>query len=342
MIKGKRILCALVAVSMLMCFMLTGCGEGKDSNTTVSSKSNEENTGGSDNSEETSPAYAVILKTAESDYWQTMKSGIEKEAKKQGVSVDIYFADGNNDTEGQLGILEDCLKKGYKAIGVSAVSPTNLVDGIIEAGKNDVYIMLIDEKIDMDAVKKGKGSVLALAATDNEKVGKMGAEYIIDKLENGGEVAIIEGKGSDDFAKDRTKGAKDTFEKEKNIRLVDTQSADWDRQKSAEKVTEIMSKNPNLKAIYCANDEMALGAVDAVKKANKQGKIIVVGSEGTKEAVESIENGELTATIALDSAKVGSASLEQMIKAVEEEKKVDSEDELKTIKIDPYIIDSKD
>ena len=116
-----------------------------------------------------------------------MKKGIEQEADKQGIKVDIFAANSEEDTEGQLRILENCIAKGYKAIGVAPLSPTNLINGIVQANKKGIYIMNIDEKIDMDTLKSTGGSVIAFATTDNVEVGKKGAEYIIDKLADGGE-----------------------------------------------------------------------------------------------------------------------------------------------------------
>lgn len=174
--KKTRILSIIMATVMVFSLVLTGCGTG----------STDKNTGNAD--------YAVILKPLSNDFWAKMKAGIEEEAKKQGVTVDVFSATTEEDTEGQLKILENCINKGYKAIGVAPLSPTNLINGIVEANKKGIYVMNIDEKIDMDSLKAAGGSVIAFATTDNEKVGEKGAQYIIDQLADGGEVAIVEGK----------------------------------------------------------------------------------------------------------------------------------------------------
>lgn len=338
----KRILCALIAVSMLFLSVLTSCGDGKDSNTTVSSQSDSETGGGSDTPTDTAKKYAVILKPLSSDFWEEMKSGIEDEAEKQDVQVDIFAADSEDDAEGQLRILEDCIDKGYKAIGVAPISKTNLIDAIVKANKKGIYIVSIDEKLDMDTLKSAGGSVAAFVSSDNEKVGKKGADYIIDALENGGEVAIIEGKEGSTSSEERKKGAADAFESAEKIKLVSSQTADWDEQKAYDAAKSIIEEHPNLKAFYCCNDIMALGALEAVKNADKLGKIMVVGTDGEEDATDSVEDGELTATVVRDSEELGAVSLRQMIKAVEEKKDIDPEKEAEVITVDCYIFDDKD
>ena len=176
--KTKRLIAIVLAAIAVFTLVLTGCGSKDDSSS-----------GGNSGAE-----YAIILKPLSNDFWAKMKAGIEEEAKKQGVTVDVFAANTEEDTEGQLKILENCINKGYKAIGVAPLSPTNLINGIVQANQKGIYVMNIDEKIDMDSLKAAGGGVIAFATTDNEKVGEKGAQYILDNLKDGGEVAIIEGK----------------------------------------------------------------------------------------------------------------------------------------------------
>lgn len=282
--------------------------------------------------------YAVILKTLSSDFWVSMKKGIEEKAKELNITVDIFAAQSEDDTEGQLKILENCVSKGYKAIGVAPISPTNLVNGIVDANKKGIYVMNIDEKIDMDTLKNAGGSVIGFATTDNVSVGKKGAEFIMNKLTEGGDVAIIEGKAGNASGEARKQGATEQFKSDAKFNLVASQPADWDRQKALDTAASMIQKNPNLKAIYCCNDTMALGALQAVKNANKLGEIIVVGTDGAAEALESVKAGELSATVAQDSAGIGAISLEQMVKAVEKGDKIDPASTPETIPVDSYVV----
>ena len=235
----RKILSIVMALTVVIGIVFAGCGSKTDDKKT---------TDGSGSSSGTAE-YAIILKPLSNDFWANMKAGIEKEAKELGVTVDIFAAQSEDDTEGQLKILENCISKGYKAIGVAPISPTNLINGIVEAKKKGIYVMNIDEKIDMDTLKNAGGSVIAFATTDNEKVGEKGANYIMEQLKDGGEVAIIEGKAGNASGEYRKNGATNAFTANSAFKLVASQPADWDRQKALDTAASMIQKYPNLKAI---------------------------------------------------------------------------------------------
>lgn len=285
--------------------------------------------------------YAVVLKTQASDFWVKMKDGVVAKANDLGVKVDIYAAQSEEDTEGQLKILENCLTKNYKAIGVAPLSPVNLIPGVVKANQKGIYVMNIDEKIDMKSLKSAGGSVIGFATTDNVQVGKKGAEYIISKLTEGGKVAIIEGKAGNASGESRKQGATDAFKANNKFSIVGSLPGDWDRQKALDVATSFIQSNPDLKGIYCCNDTMALGALQAVINAKKLGKIMVVGTDGDAEAVKSINDGQLSATVAQDPGAIGAKSLEEMVKAVKAQAKIDPNVEPAMIPIESNLITKK-
>lgn len=328
--KKRRIISLVLAAVLMIALVLTGCSNG-GSETTAADNSSESSNGGTAD-------YAVILKPASNDFWAKMAEGIKEEAKKQGVTVDVFNATTEEDTEGQLKILENCITKGYKAIGVAPLSPTNLINGIVEANKKGIYVMNIDEKVDVDSLKAAGGSIIGFATTDNEKVGEKGAQYIIDNLSDGGKVAIIEGKAGNASGESRKTGATNAFKNAENIELVSSQPADWDRQKALDTAASMIQSSPDLKAIYCCNDTMALGALQAVKNAGKLGDILVVGTDGAAEALTSVEAGELSATVAQNSAEIGATSLRKMIETVKAGTEIDVNADPETIPVDSYIV----
>ena len=329
--KIRKITAALLALTIICC-TLTACGGKKEENPKPDSSGVSDLASGEAD-------YAIILKTLSNDFWAKMKAGIEEEAKALGVKVDIFAAQSEDDTAGQLSIFENCLTKKYKAIGVAPLSPTNLINGIVQANEKGIYVMNIDEKIDIDTLRNAGGSVIAFATTDNVAVGEKGANFIITQLgENGGDVAIIEGKAGNASGESRKTGATNAFKKADKIKLVASQPADWDRQKALDTATSYIQMYPNLKAIYCCNDTMALGALQAVINADKLGKIIVVGTDGSAEALESIRAGQLDATVAQDPAKIGATSLRKMVEAAKEKPNFDPKAEPQMIPVDSNIV----
>jgi D-allose transport system substrate-binding protein len=262
-------------------------------------------------------AYAVVLKTLANPFWVSMKQGIEAEGQKQGVKVDVLAAQSESDLQGQLNILEDLLGKGYKGIGFAPISPVNLIPGVAQAYKKGVFLVNIDEKADMAQLKSAGANVFAFITTNNVQVGGKAASFMVKTIGSaGGKVAIIEGQAGNASGEDRRKGAADVFNGTSGYTLVASQPADWDRTKALDVATNMIQRFPDLKGIYCANDTMALGAQQAVENAGKAGQIIVVGTDGVPEAVQSVQSGKMAATVAQDPAEVGAEALRQLIKAV--------------------------
>ncbi len=260
--------------------------------------------------------YAIILKTQATDFWVKMWKGVEEEAEAKGVKVDLYAAQSEEDLEGQLTILESCISKGYKGIGIAPLSSVNVLPGIGEATEKGITVVDIDEKFDEQELENQGGATVAYVATDNVAVGNKGGQYIVDNVDEGAQVAIIEGKSGNQSSEDRAEGARKAFE-DAGLDIIGSQAADWDRQTALDIATTYIQQNPDLKGIYCCNDGMALGAIQAVINADKVGEILVVGTDGDSEAVESIAAEQLSATVAQDPAQIGATSLDLLIDAVE-------------------------
>ena len=156
--------------------------------------------------------YAFLLKTLANPFWAQMKEGIEQEAKKQGVEVEVFASPSEGDVQAQLTLFEDLLNKNYKGIAFAPISPVNLIQPVAKAYKKGIFLVDLDERIDTNNLKQAGGNIEAFVTTDNVAVGKKGADFILSKLgDKGGKVAIIEGKAGVASGEARKKGATDAF-----------------------------------------------------------------------------------------------------------------------------------
>lgn len=339
--KGMKLLSILMM--LVLAISLTACGsksaevEDKDSKDVTTAESKDtKNTEEAEVNEEAE--IAIILKTLANPFWVSMKDGIEAEAEALGIKVDVYAAQSEDDLQGQLNLFETAISKKYKAIGIAPLSPVNLNTAIASANEKGIYVANIDEKVDLEQLQSIGGNVICLVTTDNVAVGAKAAGFIIDQLQDGGQVAIIEGKAGNASGEDRKNGAKQAFEANDKFEIVDSQPADWDRTKALDVASNIISKNPELKAFYACNDTMALGAYQAVKNAGKEGEILVVGTDGAPEAVDSIQAGGLSATVAQDPAEIGAEALRHLLDAANEQPEMDSTTAPATIPVDSKLI----
>lgn len=236
-----------------------------------------------------------VCKAFENEFWRMQKEGAEAivaDLQDQGydITIDVRAAQGESDEQGQLAVFNDMINKEYDGILVSAISPGNLVPGAEEANKKGIEMV-----VSMDAFMP---QIESTVGAWHYQAGQLAAEYINEAIGGEGQVAIIQGLPKASPAISRTEGFKKWFEENNpKVEVVAVQNADWDRMK-AKDVTDIWLKQyPDLKGIYANNDTMAMGALESARAADKIGKIIIVGTDGTSEAKTPIADGELTATI---------------------------------------------
>ena len=252
-----------------------------------------------------------VIKQLQNNFWQSLKTGYEDAGKTiaegEGIAltVDAQAAQDESDEEGQLTIMNNMINKKYNAILFSPISDSNLFSGVETAVEEGITTVNVN-----DGVCQNTPYFVGPNAYQN---GVLAAQWIAEKLNNEGQVAIVVGKVSAYAARERTAGFKEWMaENAPNIEIVAEQSADWDRQTAKELTETWLTQYPDLKAIFSNNDDMALGVVEAVRAAEKEGgeHIYVVGVDGNAEAYDSIRAGGQDATIDSFPYYMGQASLE--------------------------------
>ena len=257
----------------------------------------------------------VILKTLNNDYFIDLKNGFQDAADKYGVKVEFFAAPGEGDLLIQKQLMEDMLAKQFDLIAINPMSTSNLLDpaeratemGIPLINVNDAYISPEDKA-------KHNIEIVSYISTDWADQMRHQVDYCAERLgAEGGEIAHIMGFPGSTAATDRLEGYKDQLTKHPELKDVAVLPADWDRQKAMDVASDMIQAHPNLKCISASNDNMALGAIQAIKNAGKTGQIIVMGCDGIPDAITAIRNGELDATVAFMQYENGYNSIEAAI-----------------------------
>ncbi len=265
---------------------------------------------------------AVLLKTLANPFWVDMQEGIVEEAARLGVEVDIFAVAQEGDAEEQLRLFENVLAREYDGIAFAPITPVNLIPVISKANDLGIPVVNLDEAVPFDTLRDRGAFVYSFVTTNNVNVGQQAAEFVIEKLgAEGGKVAVIEGMAGNVSGDDRRDGFTNRIKQESNIEVVASQPANWDRTQALNVATNILNRHPDLKAIYAANDTMALGALRAVE--NLGLNVIVVGTDGVPEAIEAVKEGRLAATIAQDPAMIGKVGLRLLVEALNIPRQVD-------------------
>jgi ABC-type sugar transport system substrate-binding protein len=214
----------------------------------------------------------------------------------------------------QLKILQSWLAEGsLEGLVVTPFRPTTLNSSLSVASRKNLPIINIDELIPEEVANADGIKILARIASNNVEVGKLDAQLVLNSVPKGSDVAVIEGDPVTTSSMDRVKGFTNAA-KEGGLKIVASQPANWDRKKARELATQTLADDLNLKAIFVANDDMALGVVDAVRAAGATGKVIVVSVDATPDALEAVKQGLLAGTVAQYPDAMAYVAIETMVK----------------------------
>lgn len=231
---------------------------------------------------------SAIMKSISNEFWRSLKEGYEKAAENSGISIRVDATTDEGDEIGQQTMMDNAVNQGVQAIMASPISDSNLAAAVDNAKTAEIPVVNVN-----DGLIANCDYYVGPNAYMN---GQLAAEWLSGKLGDEGEVGIVIGMPKAFAARERTQGFEDwVADNNSGMEIVAKQNADWDRQKAKELASTWITQYPDMKAIFCNNDDMALGVVEAVEEADSE--ILVVGVDGIGEAYDSIRAGKLDATV---------------------------------------------
>lgn len=296
--KKLKVLSLLVGV-ILICSLIAGCGGQQASQSSENEQQKAEET----------IKIGVIVKALNSDFWKTVEAGAKAAGKDLGVEVEVLGPSAETAVSEQINMIEDQITRGVSALAVAPSQPASAIPVFDQAKAAGIPVVLIDT----DAPWEDK---VSFVGTGNYNGGKQAGEFIAEKLGKGGKVVILRGAAGDPTHDERSNGAIEVL-REKGLEILDIQPANSERGLGMTVMENILQVHPDVQGVFATNDEMALGALRALQAANKE--IIVVGFDGSPDALKSIENGELTATVAQNSFNIGYQGVVAAVKAAKGE-----------------------
>ena len=244
-------------------------------------------------------------------FWAAVEAGAKERAKELKVDVIVLAPPAESDIQSQISQIEDQLSKKIDAMALAPTDPNALKPVVEEARKQGVGVVFIDTK--------GINEGVTFIGTNNEQGAKLAADYICKNVEKGSEVAILQGIITQSTGKARAEGAHNGLSA-CGLRVVAEQPADWDTAKAQSAMENILTGHPNLKALFASNDNMALGAVQAIKSAGLSGKLLVVGFDANPNAAAAVLAGDMAATVAQNPKNMGRLGVENALKVKHGEK----------------------
>lgn len=230
---------------------------------------------------------AYLVPTLDSAFFTTLGQGAQKAADDFGV--ELTFVGANLDVATQVKQVEDFLQKGVDVLVIQAADSAGIVAAVNAAEKAGVPVVTTGDKPDA-------GKVTTHIGFDNVESGVIGADFIGGQLKGKGNVVELIGRLGTSSGREKSQGLKQGLSKFPDMKIVSSQPAEFSREKAVTVMENIIQAQPQIDAVYAANDDMALGALQALKAAGRDKGVVIMGNDGIDDAIAAIKRGEMAAT----------------------------------------------
>lgn len=321
--KKTMVMCL---VASMMAAMLTACGSGSEtaeSSTAPAAETNTESTDGEAEEASSGVDYSGLTiawspANLTNELQVTLTDDLTAELSQLGCTM--LTADPSSDPTKQVEQVENYIAQGVDMILMSPVDAAACGVVVTEAAEAGIPMMIVNCKLD------NLDEALCYVGCDDTTAGETLMQYVADELGGNGTIAILRGPDGLDAQIKRTAGFDTVLSANAGLTVFDSQAADWETAK-AMSITEDWLQTTELSAVVCENDEMAVGAVEAIKGEGLScDDVMVVGIDGIDSAVASIAAGEMRATLLQDADAIAAKTVEVMCQFFEQgESTIDAE-----------------
>ena len=219
--------------------------------------------------------------------------------KAKDKDVEFYVVAASSGTK-QVGDVEDLMIKGINALVILPHNPATLQKVIEEAYASGIYTVVVDRELATPAQN-------IFIAGDNPGLGRVGAEWLADEMDGSGNVVVIEGMQIP-INKQRVDAFNAVIAKHPDIKILDSQPADWSTQKALAVMENFLQKHPEIDAVWCQDDDMLKGVMQAIKESGRTEIKTVLGGAGSKDIIKMImeDNPVVRATVTYNPSMVAS------------------------------------
>ena len=247
----------------------------------------------------------LSVSTLNNPFFVTLRDGAQSAADEAGA--ELIVSDAQNDTAQQQDDIQNFITQQVNVILVNPVDSDAVVPAIEAANQANIPVIALDRGA-------SGGEIATTIASDNVQGGNLAGEELI-RLVGSGSVAQLEGIPGAEPARDRGQGFQDAIAAQSAVEVVASQTANFDRGEGLNVTENILQANPDVAGIFAQNDEMALGAVQALGDSAGD-EVKVVGFDAIEDALSAIQDGAMNATIAQQPEVMGSLGVENAISII--------------------------
>jgi len=236
------------------------------------------------------------ISTLNNPFFVTLSEGAKANAQEQGAEISIV--DAQDDASKQASDVEDLIQQGVDLILINPVDSSAVGSAVESANAAGIPVITVDRTADT-------GEVVSHIASDNVAGGVLAGEYLLELVGEGAKAAMLEGVAGSSAARDRGEGFLKAVDGK--VDLVSSLTANFDRGEGLTVMENMLQANPEIQAVFAQNDEMALGALEAIQATGKD--IKVIGFDATDDALAAIKAGKLAASVAQKPEEIGKSAI---------------------------------
>lgn len=301
-----------ITILTLLMLLIAGCGGGSSQPTEPSPSGN-----GADGGEQPAPAEPqkqIVVGVSLPDQTNPLYVGIADGMKARGeeLGVEVRILAANQDQGRQINQINDLITQQVDVIVASPLTVEGAVVGYEDANRAGIPILSIARNLDMPDLE------WAMIGADWQAAGKKTAEWIAERLNGEGKIGVLSGPPGASFAMDQVAGLEEVVAANPGMEIVANLNSPLTLESGLDLTQNILTANPEqLDAIFAVNDDLALGAAQAVEEAGRAGQVIITGFNGNPPAVEAITQGRMHVTTALKPFTWGKIGLDAALEVVE-------------------------
>ena len=239
---------------------------------------------------------ALVMKALSNPFFNNMATGAKEYAGENHLTLEVFGTETETDTEHQISIVNNLVSRGYGAIVIAPMESRKLGPILKKAIDQKIVVINIDNPLDQD-IQTQYGLAIPFVGSSNAKGASLVGDYIRRQLRGKGRVVIIEGISGAHNSELRKSGFLQAVKAGGGIEVVASVSANWHTEDAFAQMTRLLEKGVGMDAVFCANDQMALGVLQALDSRGLSDKALVAGYDNTDAVRNELRNGRIQATV---------------------------------------------
>ncbi len=251
----------------------------------------------------------MSVSTLNNPFFVELKKGAEQEA--EASEIDLTVTDAQNDANTQANQLQNFTSQNMDTVIINPVDSDAAGPSVEAAGNAGIPVVAADRAVN-------GAEVVTTVASDNVQGGELAAEKLAEEMGERGTVVVLRGIAGTSASRERGEGFEKGIAQYPDIEVVASQPADFDRTEGLDVMTNLLQAHPDVTGVFAENDEMALGAVQAL--GDRAGDTVtVVGFDGTPDGLKAVQEGTLAATVAQQPDELGRMSVRNAVRIARDE-----------------------